>query len=272
MFSSCTIKKRAYRKGYYVEWNHHHSAIANTESKKPAVQIEPKQENVAKSKQEKADNNSEPALIAFSNKIIAQGGISIKRKSLFSKDGCGDIIIMKNGDEVKCKVTEINETEVQYKRCDNLDGPIVIVKKQEIFKIKYANGSEELIVGAPEVTKSPQKPNTIQHPKTEGNAITGFVFSMLALIIFLFMCIIASVSIEAGGVGFVFGLFFLILLGFVYFLFALLGIILGGVALNAISDNKKNLLGRNLAIASVVIGIIEVLALMVFMVIVMGAL
>lgn len=55
-----------------------------------------------------------------------------------------DNITLKNGEEVKAKVIEINETEIKYKNFENQDGPTRIVYKSEVFLIKYQNGTKDV--------------------------------------------------------------------------------------------------------------------------------
>lgn len=35
-----------------------------------------------------------------------------------------DVLYKKDGDELRLKVLEIDETRIKYKKCDNLNGPI----------------------------------------------------------------------------------------------------------------------------------------------------
>lgn len=67
-------------------------------------------------------------LITVSHSIIAQ-----------------DVLTLKDGREVKSKVTEVTDKYIKYKKADNIDGPTYTVEKTEIAKIKYANGSEEIV-------------------------------------------------------------------------------------------------------------------------------
>ncbi|MBL7816058.1 MAG: hypothetical protein JNL70_13660 [Saprospiraceae bacterium] len=60
--------------------------------------------------------------------------------NLFSQD----IIMLKNGEEVKSKVTEVNSSEVKYKKHSNLEGPTYSANKSDIFMIKYENGEKEV--------------------------------------------------------------------------------------------------------------------------------
>ena len=63
-----------------------------------------------------------------------------------------DVITLKNGDEIKAKVTEISSSEIRYKRFENLEGPTVIVAKSDVFAINYENGTREVINAAVQKT------------------------------------------------------------------------------------------------------------------------
>lgn len=54
-----------------------------------------------------------------------------------------DIIVLKNTEEIKTKVIEIDTDKVKYKLWENLEGPIYNILKSDIFMIKYENGKKE---------------------------------------------------------------------------------------------------------------------------------
>jgi hypothetical protein len=56
-----------------------------------------------------------------------------------------DIIIFKNGNEVKSHIIEVSNNELKYKKHDFLDGPTFVVMKSDIFMIKYKNGTKDII-------------------------------------------------------------------------------------------------------------------------------
>ena len=56
-----------------------------------------------------------------------------------------DLLIMTDGSEVSAKILEITQYEIKYKNCDNLDGPTFVKSLSSVFKIKYANGSSQVI-------------------------------------------------------------------------------------------------------------------------------
>lgn len=56
-----------------------------------------------------------------------------------------DRIIKTDLKEILCKVTEIGVTEIKYKKAENLDGPTYTIKKSEVKKIIFENGTEEIM-------------------------------------------------------------------------------------------------------------------------------
>ena len=56
-----------------------------------------------------------------------------------------DVIIKKNGDEIQAKILEVNTNEIKFKKIENIDGPTYVVSKADVFIIKYANGTREIV-------------------------------------------------------------------------------------------------------------------------------
>jgi preprotein translocase subunit Sss1 len=54
---------------------------------------------------------------------------------------------MKNSVVVTAKILEIGPREIKYKKYGNENGPLYIVTKNEVQKIRYANGTEEEFSG-----------------------------------------------------------------------------------------------------------------------------
>jgi len=77
-----------------------------------------------------------------------------------------DVITLKNGDEIRAKVQEIGICEVKYKKFDNQNGPLYIVMKSEIFRIRYANGSIDKFTDA---TKCVPDPIAVLGAKKKGS-------------------------------------------------------------------------------------------------------
>jgi hypothetical protein len=63
-----------------------------------------------------------------------------------------DIIIFKNGEEIKAKVTEVESIEIKYLKFDNQIGPVYTVNKADVFMIKYENGTKDVFDYKPVTT------------------------------------------------------------------------------------------------------------------------
>ena len=53
----------------------------------------------------------------------------------------GDIIITSSSERIDAKIVEVSDTEVKYKRQDNLNGPTFVVSTSKIATIVYENGT-----------------------------------------------------------------------------------------------------------------------------------
>ncbi|QKG58231.1 hypothetical protein GKZ68_17335 [Hymenobacter sp. BRD128] len=56
-----------------------------------------------------------------------------------------DLLTRRDGTEVLVKILEITPELVKYRRADNPDGPLISVRKADVFRIRYANGSQEVL-------------------------------------------------------------------------------------------------------------------------------
>lgn len=164
--SSCSQGKWVYTKTYHnVRTNKVQKKIANKPSTlelKPIVQLQSdstcfEQDYIFNSiqKNDLLPSSNEELLIAsidesFLNSIVSEEKRAVNFKNkvsiikpVFQQD-C-DLIIFTDGTEVQAKVLEIGSVEVKYKECSNLDGPTFSKYKNEIFMIKYANGTSTVI-------------------------------------------------------------------------------------------------------------------------------
>ncbi len=75
--------------------------------------------------------------LLFYSIIIALCSISINTNAQ-------DLIIKKDGTDIKAKVLEIKITEIKYKNFDNLSGPIFTMLKSDVLMIRYENGTKDI--------------------------------------------------------------------------------------------------------------------------------
>lgn len=64
-----------------------------------------------------------------------------------------DTIFFKSGTPVISKIEEVNPETIKYRKFDLVDGPLIIVNRNDIVKIKYSNGTIEEISLSPPLKK-----------------------------------------------------------------------------------------------------------------------
>ncbi|MFI5204239.1 MAG: DUF3575 domain-containing protein [Flavobacteriales bacterium] len=65
--------------------------------------------------------------------------------SLVHAQSADTIYTLKN-EKIACKVHEIGQIEIKYKKIENPDGPYYTILRERVRSIKYANGFEEMII------------------------------------------------------------------------------------------------------------------------------
>lgn len=71
-----------------------------------------------------------------------------------------DIIIKKNTDEIECKVVEIEEGNLKYRKFSSLDGPIYNISTDDIFMVKFENGEKEVFTTKEKTLATEETNNT----------------------------------------------------------------------------------------------------------------
>lgn len=83
---------------------------------------------------------------------------------------CQDFIYLINGEEIKAKVLEIDDTKVKYKKYTNQSGPTYSKNKSDIFLIKYQSGDKDVFNAAPSETIEYNKSSA---PANKKNGVIG---------------------------------------------------------------------------------------------------
>jgi hypothetical protein len=145
---SCSVKKRTYRDGYYVDWTF--------QKKNAAV----KKSVLAETVPAKSEGTFEIVTVGAQKTLEVPELMSDHIR--LPGDTCGDVITFRSGDQVTARVTEITDDKIKYKRCDNVEGPVFVVNKSTVASIKYTNGVVEKIEAPLEPVYTPNtnsKPN-----------------------------------------------------------------------------------------------------------------
>jgi len=166
-------------------------------------------------------------LIVFSN-LACAGDKSLPaamRDRTTEQDSC-DVITMKSGEEVSVKVTEIGTSEIKYRKCDNPAGPLYSVSRNDVFMIKYANGTKDIISSVETTNKGSSDAKPLLWSESEGKEINFMAF-----------------------------------LGFILSFFVpIVGLIISIIGFKQIRNDPDKYVGRNLAIAGIIIGSLWIFA------------
>jgi hypothetical protein len=99
------------------------------------------------------------AFLSINHIVFASFPVNtINHTKIFSNE-C-DNLILKNGDEISVKIIEITPELIKYKKCDKENGPLISVLKEDVFMIKYNDGTKELIESSKKEKKSVSKDNS----------------------------------------------------------------------------------------------------------------
>lgn len=79
-----------------------------------------------------------------------------------------DIITLKDGTDIKAIVTEVGSNEIRYKDFENQSGPVYVLMKSEVFRIRYKDGKQDLFS-----EYSPQKDMMTYNPWSGKVSVNG---------------------------------------------------------------------------------------------------
>ncbi|MCL2180019.1 MAG: hypothetical protein FWB83_02735 [Treponema sp.] len=63
------------------------------------------------------------------------------------------MIILRDGSIIEAKVTELSSSEIRYLRFNHLDGPVIVIPRNNVLSIRYENGNVEIISSVPSVSQ-----------------------------------------------------------------------------------------------------------------------
>ncbi len=165
LLQSCSIEKRRYTTGYHLQWNNNKITILPQKNDATIAQIKKENKEIKDTSLSNSNANIN-SLTASSEKkaILIISSDSIK---------C-DTIIMKDGTEVKAKVLEVTPTEVKYKFCNNISGPLYVAYRYNLSYIKYANGTMDSFMSEhPPLANQPTNRYNVPNNPNNGGTVNG---------------------------------------------------------------------------------------------------
>tara|TARA_B110000003_G_scaffold217137_1_gene216649 strand:+ start:1141 stop:1662 length:522 start_codon:yes stop_codon:yes gene_type:complete len=131
---------------------------------------------------------------ALSMNVVVFASFPVVVNEISIEKPCDNIILI-NGEEISAKVIEINPDFIKYKKCDNLDGPLISIYKSEVLMLRYKDGSKDLFNN--EIIN---KKNIKRTPST--SAVEGVsILSLLLAVFGLFIALALPLGIAAVILG-----------------------------------------------------------------------
>lgn len=229
---SCTVEKRVHRKGLHVEW------LSRKKTSTHAVERHAPSPAIAKLPQPGNIPDGKPVC----REELRQ---TPDRYAVAAKEEPCDVMILRNGEEWRVKVSEVTEKEIVYTDCETGSNTSQRIAKSKVFMIKYTNGLKEVMDGTVEEDK-PTPPHTSkeEYRSPQGTQVPGSLSGSLLLTII-------SVLTVAFGVG---------------FLLAIPAFVLAIRALKKINQEPMRYKGSGVAIFCLVVsgGILVILLFLLF--------
>jgi hypothetical protein len=241
------------RKTHYKHPNIHRSKKIRKEEITPDLPIATAERNIEISKIEftkglvaSIDNTFHPIVPNRPAPLLSIKSTEIRNNLTISnlQDVKCDTIVLKSGSVTIGKVEEIGQVELKYRRCNNLTGPVISLLKSDVSKILYSNGTNEFfgptdmhIPNQTYFTNQNNFPNQTFNSapqKTEGLGLAGFISGLVGLFI---------ASIPLG----------------------IIAVIFGSISLSKIKRNPQRYKGKGFAIAAIILGLVDVVAMIILL-------
>ncbi len=206
LLGSCTMEKRLYTGGYHIETK---SKVHKKYNSKP----QPIDNNivsqgiVSESETYFNDVKNETSIVeASNNHQIEQIVVSPDQNIQMVDDSAAcDIIVLKDGDEISAKVIEVTTTDIKYQKCNSSSEVLYTISKQEVFLIKYPDGTKDVIKESPAISKENfinGTENTRQPEPPKRSSVFGILSFIASLVgLFIFGIILAPAAIIFGIIG-----------------------------------------------------------------------
>jgi len=189
LFSACQIEKRVHRPGYHVQYKKSNPAKSAkiVQSKESKRAKESQMQSFIESDEFSASANDEVLISKEKKEIKIEKPVSkVENVEIFESDivenytDC-ETLVYTNGVEALVKIEEITPQYIKYTRCDLQNGPLISVKKTDVYKIVYSNGVEDIITE--EDTGKTKRSAEGGDVKLEGFGLFSFITGVMGFLI-----------------------------------------------------------------------------------------
>ncbi len=187
---SCSLEKRHYSSGYFVNWKKYKKENINTKETQTAVVGNEK----TSMPEPLSDSSSNEYSLSASNEKIIEVTVH-EDKNIFRSEDC-DTIYLQSKAKIVGKITEVGIDKIRYKSCNNLSGPEYVISKAEIMYIRYSTGrTEDFMSHDNPPTAQYNENGALIHKYASSSKIFGIV-SLLTGFIGIVLAIVAIVKAD----------------------------------------------------------------------------
>ena len=259
IFSSCSLQKRLYNKGFYTSKHQSAKKITNDKDTLPSVAVN---NTKAKSKNEN--------LVVANAKLIPIPPVLIT--------GC-DTIVLQSGARIVANINEINQSQIKFKNCGSPHETEIAIKKADVSHILFANGTKETFttLSTDEDKYLPQNISPDQNhgssasqynrgnknygdKKQNGFATAGFVLAIVSHPVAAIVTLIGAISTILPNATGIFPLNMLI----IPFIIAFMAFVFCVIAIYQIVKNKESQKGLVIAIIGAFLSLLLMVILLLF--------
>lgn len=251
LLPSCTLQKRQHASGYHIDWHNKkeaplryprtHATIENftlSDVEVPTAAIhlsvdETTTELLAGADVFRPVTKSLLSPLKFTKDMVSKPILA---------DSC-DNIILNSGTQIRGKVIEIGLEDLKYKRCDNLNGPIVVLPKYFVFMVQYANGQTENFKQS--ANSNTSKSEETPRKRLDVLGLIGFILTVVSIPFWWWISML--IGIIAGVIGIVFG----------------------SISMARILKRPESRKGLGFAIVSLVLGVVLVAVSLIFILLIL---
>lgn len=101
---------------------------------------------------------------------------SIILLSLIKSSLAQDIIETKSGDKIRSKVVHVGDTDIKYKKHDNIMGPMLTIAKLDVVVINFANGTIKRFVELPKPVNKMLQPENYKVNNSNKSVVWEYLF------------------------------------------------------------------------------------------------
>ena len=206
LLCACSLEKRVHRPGYHISWNETENA-SNTQKfdtrTKDANDVSSSKDNTSGEGSNFINSKAlSPITRSISQTLHNIGNALPYKKKLLRNEADSliacDILTLNTGQDIEVKVLEVGTTIIKYRRCDNLDGPIVSINKSEAFMIKYSNGHKDVFAASQEVAGTPGKSSGFS---ADGLALASLILGILSLLVIYLAPLFGLLALVLGALS-----------------------------------------------------------------------